>query len=98
MNMNKPKFNNSFCGEYNFNSNEIKKSSNPFCFFYCYGISHDYITLHQKQFSLNNLITNEYLIRIYDVWMQETTQRIIKLLGLLLPDLLAKKCSYQTSL
>ena len=30
--------------------------------------------------------------------MQETTQRIIKLLGLLLPDLLVKKCSYQTSL
>ena len=35
---------------------------------------------------------------VYDVWMQETTQRIIKLLGLLLPDLLVKKCSYQTSL
>ena len=35
---------------------------------------------------------------IYDDWMQETTQRIIKLLGLLLPDLLVKKCSYQTSL
>ena len=33
----------------------------------------------------------------YD-WMQETTQRIIKLFGLLLPDLLVKKCSYQTSL
>ena len=30
--------------------------------------------------------------------MQETTQRIIKLLGLLLPDLLVKKRSYQTSL
>ena len=30
--------------------------------------------------------------------MQETTQRIIKLLGLLLPDLLVKKCSCQTSL
>ena len=33
-----------------------------------------------------------------DDWMQETTQRVIKLLGLLLPDLLVKKCSYQTSL
>ena len=31
-------------------------------------------------------------------WIQETTQRIIKLLGLLFPDLLVKKCSYQTSL
>ena len=30
--------------------------------------------------------------QIYTVWMQETTQRIIKLLGLLLPDLLVKKC------
>ena len=29
----------------------------------------------------------------YNVLMQETTQRIIKLLGLLLPDLLIKKCS-----
>ena len=38
------------------------------------------------------------LHEIYDDWMQETTQRIIKLLGLLLPDLLVKKCSYQTSL
>ena len=38
------------------------------------------------------------IIIIYDDWMQETTQRIIKLLGLLLPDLLVKKCSYQTSL
>ena len=36
--------------------------------------------------------------KTYDDWMQETTQRIIKLLGLLLPDLLVKKCSYQTSL
>ena len=35
---------------------------------------------------------------LYNVWMQETTQPIIKLLGLLLPDLLIKKCSYQTSL
>ena len=32
----------------------------------------------------------------YNVWMLETTQRISKLLGLLLPDLLVKKCSYQT--
>ena len=32
------------------------------------------------------------------VWMQETTQGIIKPFGLLLPDLLSKKCSYQTSL
>ena len=31
--------------------------------------------------------------RFYNDWMQETTQRIIKLLGLLLPDLLVKKCS-----
>ena len=38
------------------------------------------------------------IIITYDDWMQETTQRIIKLLGLLLPDLLVKKCSYQTSL
>ena len=30
------------------------------------------------------------------VWMQEAMQRIIKLLGLLLPDLLIRKCSYQT--
>ena len=37
-------------------------------------------------------------IEIYDDWMQETTQRIIKLLGLLLPNLVVKKCSYQTSL
>ena len=33
---------------------------------------------------------------MYDDWMQETTQRTIKLLGLLLPDLLVKKCSYQS--
>ena len=37
------------------------------------------------------------IIITYDDWMQETTQRIIKLLGLLLPDLLVKKCSYRHS-
>ena len=41
---------------------------------------------------------NSHNKSVNDDWMQETTQRIIKLLGLLLPDLLVKKCSYQTSL
>ena len=47
------------------------------------------------EFRYSMTITNS---PIYDDWMQETTQRIIKLLGLLLPDLLVKKCLYQTSL
>ena len=37
-------------------------------------------------------------VELNDFWMQETTQRRIKPVGLLLPDLLIKKCSYQTSL
>ena len=61
----------------------------------------------QKQ-SVNVIVVEEKLSlektdviqdkKLYNVWMQGTTQRIIKLLGLLLPDLLIKKCSYQTSL
>ena len=46
---------------------------------------------------LNNFL-RKTLKLVYDDWMQETSQRIIKLLGLLLPDLLVKKCSYQTLL
>ena len=47
------------------------------------------------QFYENNVAERQW---IYNVWMKETTQRIIKLLVLLLSDLLIKRCSYQTSL
>ena len=55
------------------------------------------ILLSLRSSHLNNFL-RKTLKLVYDDWIQETTQRIIKLLGLLLPDLLVKKCSYQTSL
>ena len=55
------------------------------------------ILLSLRGSHLNNFLRETFKL-VYDDWMQETRQRISKLLGLLLPDLLVKKCSYQTSL
>ena len=64
--------------------------------------SHNYKDLYGILLSLRSSHLNNFLRKtlkfVYDDWMQEITQLIIKLHGLLLPDLLVKKCSYQTSL
>ena len=45
---------------------------------------------HKLRTTRRHQLCYQQLMLIYDDWMQETTQRIIKLLGLLLPDLLVR--------